>query len=86
VVDIYNELIQFGLDVYVYDPHADAKEVSHEYGINLVSTPIKCDAVILAVAHDEFIHINLSELKNSENSVVFDIKAILDRNQIDGRL
>jgi UDP-N-acetyl-D-galactosamine dehydrogenase len=86
VVDIYNELIQFGLDVHVYDPHADAKQVSHEYGISLVSTPLKCDAVILAVAHDEFIHINLSELKNSENSVVFDIKAILDRNQIDGRL
>jgi UDP-N-acetyl-D-galactosamine dehydrogenase len=86
VVDIYNELIQFGLDVDVYDPHADAKEVSHEYGISLVATPIKYDAVILAVAHDEFIHINLNELKNSENCVVFDIKAILDRNQIDGRL
>jgi UDP-N-acetyl-D-galactosamine dehydrogenase len=86
VVDIYNELIQFGLDVHVYDPHADAKEVSHEYGINLVSTLIKYDAVILAVAHDEFIHINLSELKNSQNCVVFDIKAILDRNQINGRL
>ena len=86
VVDIYNELIQFGLDVDVYDPHADAEEVSHEYGISLVSTPIRYDAVILAVAHDEFIHINLSELKNSQNCVVFDIKAILDRNQIDGRL
>lgn len=86
VVDIYHELIQFGLDVDVYDPHADAKEVSHEYGISLVSTPIKYDAVILAVAHNEFIHINLSELKKSQNCVVFDIKAILDRNQIDGRL
>lgn len=86
VVDIYNELIQFGLDVHVYDPHADAKQVSHEYGISLVSTPLKSDAVILAVAHDEFTQINLDELKNSENSVVFDIKAILDRNQIDGRL
>ncbi|MCE2971986.1 MAG: nucleotide sugar dehydrogenase [Sediminibacterium sp.] len=86
VVDIYNELIQFGLDVDVYDPHADAKEVSKEYGISLVTKPIKYDAVILAVSHNEFIHINLNELKNSENCVVFDIKAILDRNQIDGRL
>ncbi|MHA8101099.1 nucleotide sugar dehydrogenase [Aquirufa nivalisilvae] len=86
VVDINNELIQFGLDVDVYDPHADAKEVSYEYGINLVANPQKYDAVILAVAHDEFININLSDLKNSENCVVFDIKAILDRNQIDGRL
>ncbi|MFN9998205.1 MAG: nucleotide sugar dehydrogenase [bacterium] len=86
VVDIYNELIQFGLDVDVYDPHADAKEVRQEYGISLVTKPIKYDAVILAVSHNEFIHINLNELKNSENCVVFDIKAILDRNQIDGRL
>jgi UDP-N-acetyl-D-galactosamine dehydrogenase len=86
VIDIYNELIQFGLDVDVYDPHADANEVNHEYGISLVSTPLKYDSVILAVAHDEFIHMNMSELKKSENCVVFDIKAILDRNQIDGRL
>ena len=86
VVDIYNELIQFGLDVDVYDPHADAKEVSNEYGISLVANPIKYDAVILAVSHEEFIHINLNEWKNSENCVVFDIKAVLDRNQIDGRL
>ena len=63
MVDIYNELIQFGLDVDVYDPHADAKEVSHEYGISLVANPIKYDAVILAVSHDEFIHINLNEFK-----------------------
>ena len=86
VIDIYNELIQFGLGVDVYDPHADANEVNHEYGISLVSTPLKYDSVILAVAHDEFIHMNMSELKKSENCVVFDIKAILDRNQIDGRL
>jgi UDP-N-acetyl-D-galactosamine dehydrogenase len=86
VVDVHNELIQFGIDVDVYDPHADSKELSCEYGISLVPNPIKYDAIILAVAHDEFVHINLRELKNSENCVVFDIKAILDRNQIDGRL
>jgi UDP-N-acetyl-D-galactosamine dehydrogenase len=86
VLDVYNELFQFGLDVDVYDPHADSKELSSEYGISLVPNPTKYDAVILAVAHNEFVHINLRELKNSENCVVFDIKAILDRNQIDGRL
>jgi UDP-N-acetyl-D-galactosamine dehydrogenase len=86
VVDIYNELIQFGLDVDVYDPHADPKEVRNEYGIYLVSIPNKYDSVILAVAHDQFVNINLSELKKTKNSVVFDIKAIFDRNQIDGRL
>ena len=86
VLDVYNELFQFGLDVDVYDPHADSKELSSEYGISLVPNPTKYDAVILAVAHNEFVHINLRELKNSENCVVFEIKAILDRNQIDGRL
>ena len=86
VIDIYNELIQFGLDVDVYDPHPDTNEVNNEYGISLVSAPLKYDSVILAVAHDKFIHMNLSELKNSENFIVFDIKAILDRNQINGRL
>ncbi len=86
MIDIYNELIQFGLDVDVYDPHADANEVKHEYGISLVSAPKKYDSVTLAVAHDEFIHMNVNELKSSNNCVVFDIKAILDRKQIDGRL
>jgi UDP-N-acetyl-D-glucosamine/UDP-N-acetyl-D-galactosamine dehydrogenase len=86
VVDIYEELMQFGIEVDVYDPHANAKEVHHEYGINLVANTSKYDAIILAVAHIEFIQINLNELKNSTDSVVFDIKAILDRKQIDGRL
>jgi UDP-N-acetyl-D-galactosamine dehydrogenase len=86
VVDIYNELLQFGLEVDVYDPHADSDEVLHEYGINLVSNPLSYEAIILAVAHNEFININLEQLKSARSSVVFDIKAILDRGQIDGRL
>jgi UDP-N-acetyl-D-galactosamine dehydrogenase len=86
VVDIYNELIQYGLDVDVFDPYADFNEVYKEYKIKLVSVPQKYDAVVLAVAHNEFLNLNLKDLKKSENSIVFDIKAILDRTQISGRL
>ena len=86
VIEIYKEIAQFGLDVDVYDPHADSKEVRNEYGINLVTTLSNYDLLIIAVAHKEFSHINLKKLKKSENSVVYDLKGILDRNQIDGRL
>ena len=86
VIEIYKEIAQFGLDVDVYDPHADCNEVRNEYGINLVTTLSNYDLLIVAVAHKEFSHINLKKMKKSENSVVYDLKGILDRNQIDGRL
>lgn len=56
VVDLYNELMEFGIEVYISDPLASADEVFHEYGINLTSLDLltPADAVILAVAHDEF--------------------------------
>ena len=55
VVDIYNELIQFGLIVDVYDPFANEEEVFDEYKIKLVNKIDKYDAIILAVAHDSFL-------------------------------
>ena len=60
VVDIYNELVQFGLKVDVFDPHADASLVQKEYNIQLQQSPTKYDAIILAVAHKEFLQINLN--------------------------
>lgn len=86
VVDIYNELNQFGLNVDVYDPHADSEEVFVEYNIKLIETPAKYDLIILAVAHEQFQELNLDDLKLNSNAVVFDIKAVLDRSKIDGRL
>lgn len=86
VIDIYNELIQFGLQVDVYDPWADKAEVKHEYGIELVNKPAKkYAAIVLAVSHNEFLEINYKELKD-ENAVLFDTKAILDRELVDSRL
>lgn len=86
VVDIYRELIQFGLEVEVYDPHADIKEVDKEYQIKLSSTLEKYDSIILAVSHNEFLTIDIEELKTCNKSVIYDIKSILDRNIVDGRL
>lgn len=87
VVDIYRELIQFGLITDVYDPHADRKEVLSEYNITLATGLDKTyDAVILAVAHDEFASIDFSAIRLNEQSVLYDTKAFLNRNIIDARL
>lgn len=87
VVDIYNELIQFGINVDVYDPWADATEVQHEYGIKISATLTdkKYDSVIVAVAHKEFLEIDFKKYK-ANNAVIFDTKACIDRTLVDGRL
>ena len=86
VVDIYNELKDFGLLVDVYDPNANPKEVKHEYGIALTDKLNKYSAIILAVSHKEFLTLNLTKLKINSKSVIYDIKAVLDRKLVDGRL
>ena len=87
VIDIYNELLQFGMLVDVYDPHADSSEVKDEYGIVLVNTVnIKYDAVILAVSHNEFLTIDFEKITNQNHSVIFDTKSFLNREIVDARL
>ncbi len=87
VIDIYHELSQFGVDVAVYDPHADPQEVAYEYGIDLVAQPHDhYDAIILAVSHQEFKSLDFAALRNNKQTVIFDTKAFLDRNLIDARL
>jgi UDP-N-acetyl-D-galactosamine dehydrogenase len=87
VVDIISELSQFKIDVDVYDPHANGTDVYHEYGIKL-SDKInkKYNAIILAVAHAEFKQLNLNDLKKNTDSIVFDSKSFLDRENVDARL
>lgn len=88
VVDVYSELIEYGVKVDIYDPWANNDEVKHEYGVDLLPSldaNIKYDAIILAVSHNEFLTMDLSSLKE-EKSVLFDIKACLDRSLVDGRL
>ncbi len=87
VIDIYHELIQFGMLVDVYDPHADAHEVHEEYGIKLSAEMGKgYDAIILAVSHKEFLTIDFKALQNGSNTVIFDTKSFLDRDMVDARL
>lgn len=87
VIDIYNELLQYGMKVDVYDPHADHHEVSEEYNINLISeVGSEYDAVILAVSHKEFLNIDYNKIIKNNNSVIFDTKSFLNRNLVDARL
>lgn len=86
VIDIYNELKQFGLEVDVYDPLADSNEVKNEYGITLSNSILKYEAIILAVSHKEFLKIDFKGIKADSNSIIFDIKSVLDRNLVDARL
>jgi UDP-N-acetyl-D-galactosamine dehydrogenase len=87
VIDIYNELVQFGLTVDVYDPHADKKEISAEYGIELQQDlKKKYDAIILAVAHNEFTDLDFTALRYDQRTVIFDTKAVLPRELVDNRL
>ncbi len=86
VVDIYKELVDFGMEVDVYDPWANVKEVAHEHGINLVSELGQAyDAIVLTVAHREFLDLAYGELK-AKDGVLFDIKSVLDKSIVDARL
>lgn len=88
VIDIYQELTQFGLIVDIYDPWADKNLVKKEYKIDLLNDLYNqtYDAIILAVAHKDFLEIDYSRLTTSTSSVIFDSKAVLDRRIVDARL
>jgi len=86
VVDVVKELEQFGCLVDIYDPWANAGEVKHEYDRDIVSSYKLSDynAVVLAVAHNEFKALDFS--KRNGNTVLYDIKSILPVSIVDGRL
>ena len=86
VVDIYKELIDFGMEVDVYDPWANAEEVEKEHGISLVSRLGDAyDAIVLTVAHGEFLELPFDKLK-AMDGIIFDIKSVLDKALVDARL
>jgi UDP-N-acetyl-D-galactosamine dehydrogenase len=88
VIDIYSELKQFGLQVDIFDPHADFDDVYEEYGVALVNEPKSnnYDAVILAVSHSEFLAIDIRSFCQGKESVIFDTKSFLNRQIVDARL
>jgi UDP-N-acetyl-D-galactosamine dehydrogenase len=85
-IDVIRELQSFGTDVEVYDPHADAEEVKHEYGLSLTtSINRKYAAIVLAVSHEEFKKLDWSSIKN-ENTIIYDVKGFLDKDFVTARL
>lgn len=88
VIDIYNELKSFDIEVDVFDPWANPQEVSHEYGISIMSGVENPNletysAIILAVSHEKF---RVLKLQKSASQVIYDVKGFLDRKLIDARL
>ncbi|UMQ43812.1 nucleotide sugar dehydrogenase [Chryseobacterium sp. Y16C] len=86
IVDVISALTDYGIKVSIYDPWANPKEVEHEY--NLITTDQlpakKFDAIVLGVAHKEFLNLDLEVLKH-ENTVLYDVKGILN-GKVDGKL
>ena len=90
VVDLIKEFESFNCNVDVYDPWVDKDEAFNEYRIKPIDQPLagKYDAILLAVAHEEFKQLSLDEIKSfgKDNHVLYDIKYLLDVSEVDGRL
>ena len=86
VPEIYKALEAEGLEVEVYDPLANPKLVKKEYGIILSKTPGKYEAVIFAVAHQVFLEKGVGNYKNPNGAVLYDIKSVISKDIVDGRL
>jgi UDP-N-acetyl-D-galactosamine dehydrogenase len=86
VIDIYQELRNFDINVDVYDPWANPEEVMHEYGITVVNElpKLQYSGAILAVAHKEFADLDIRAIV--DNGVIFDVKGVLNKEMVDARL
>jgi len=90
IVDIVDELKEFGANVDVYDPWVDKEEARSEYGLELIDKPKEnnYDCILVAVAHDEFKQMGADKIHQlgNKNHVLYDIKYLLDSTKVDGRL
>jgi len=90
IVNLVEEFNSFNCNVDVYDPWVDKDESEYEYNIVPVDSPIKgkYDAIIIAVSHDEFKEMGVEKLRSfgRDNHILFDIKYILNADEVDGRL
>lgn len=88
VVDILAELDSYEMNVIVYDPWANPAEVKHEYGVDTVKeipADAKYNAVVLAVAHKEFIEVDWNS-KLEDGGIIYDVKGCLDKTKVNSRL
>src|SRR5690606_4059888 len=90
VADVVQELTSYRCRVSVYDPWVDADEAEHEYGIRPIDAPEAgaYDAIVLAVGHREFVELGVQGLKRfaTPNHVIYDIKSVFPKAEVDGRL
>jgi UDP-N-acetyl-D-galactosamine dehydrogenase len=90
VIDMVDELTEYGSNVDVYDPWVDKQEAKHEYGLDLINNidNNKYDAIILAVGHDQFKQLGAETIHQygKDEHVVYDLKYILPPDHVDGRL
>jgi UDP-N-acetyl-D-galactosamine dehydrogenase len=86
VFDIYHILKEREIDITVFDPYADALEVKEQHGIELITSLEKYDAIVITVAHHFFTSLNYASIKNSDDAIIFDTKAILDKKIVTARL
>ena len=85
-VEIYNLLKEQDLEVFAFDPFANANEVLEKHQIKLIHELTTYDAIVLTVAHDFFKSLNYASLKKSTDTVIYDTKAFLDKSIITARL
>ena len=90
VVDVVDVLRRQGMQVDVHDPHVDAEEALREYDLTLLQQPASgdYDAIVLAVAHREFLQLDAATLRSwgKPVAVVYDVKSVLPRDWVDARL
>ena len=87
IADVYDELIDFGLNVDIYDYEASKIEVKEEYNINLIDKVVEqYDGILLAVKHKKFKSINLEKIKKDKKSVIFDLKGFFPKDKVNSRL
>ena len=89
-VDVVRNLQEFGCDVEIFDPWADPEDIAKEYSLSSFNdvrqlADKKYDVIVLAVAHKEFFALDIRKLRK-EKSIVFDIKSVLPREEVDARL
>ena len=87
VIDIYNALKEYNVNLVVYDPWANPSIVEREYDIEVMNDlpKEKFDAVVMAVAHKEFVNLDVQQLTD-EKKVIYDVKWMMDKKLVDGRL
>jgi UDP-N-acetyl-D-galactosamine dehydrogenase len=90
VADVVRELQEYGCSIDVCDPWAEPDDAMREYGISLTTEPQPgvYDAIVIAVAHREFVALGASGIRafGRPNLAIFDIKHVLPKDQVDGRL